>query len=85
MKSEYRNTVDRISIVDRKIKGELMSIDLQIKSKELLESIANSVHERDPKSQNPLFFSYAEIELVEKWLQEFCMESKEDCVCLESQ
>lgn len=48
-----------------------MSIDYYAKSVELLECIANSVHERDDKNKNLLFFSGNEVEVVKKWLKEF--------------
>ena len=50
-----------------------MSIDYYAKSVELLERIANSVHERDPKNPNLylLCFSSSEVQLVEHWLKEF--------------
>jgi hypothetical protein len=61
-----------------------MLIDMHKKSIQLLSSIANSVHERDAKNSNLLFFSTIEIQLVEDWLQVFCKEVKEDCVCLDA-
>lgn len=48
-----------------------MSIDLHAKAINILQQIANSVHERDPKNPNLLFFSFIEIQLVERWLKEF--------------
>lgn len=48
-----------------------MYIDYHAKSVELLERIANSVHERDPKTPNILCFSSSEVNLVEQWLKEF--------------
>ena len=48
-----------------------MSIDYYAKSVELLERIANSVHERDSKNPNLLCFSSSEVQLVEQWLKEF--------------
>lgn len=51
-------------------------MDLHSKAKQLLEKIANSVHERDPKNANLLCFSTTEVQLVEQWLQEFINESK---------
>lgn len=38
------------------------------KSIQILEKIANSVHEREPKSKNPLFFSHNEVQVVQDWL-----------------
>ena len=57
-------------------------MDLHIKSQELLETLANSIHDRDPKNPNPFFFNIAEIQAAEKWLSEFIKEIKRDCVCL---
>lgn len=48
-----------------------MVIDYYAKSVELLERIANSVHERDSKNTNLLCFSSNEVQLVEQWLKEF--------------
>lgn len=45
-----------------------MSIDLYAKSQQLLESLANSIHDREPKSLEPFCFSMQEIHLTEKWL-----------------
>jgi len=46
-------------------------MDIHAKAIELLEKIANSVHERDPKNPNLLCFTVAEVQLVEKWLGDF--------------
>lgn len=48
-----------------------MKIDYHAKAIELLENIANSVHERDPKNPNPLCFTTTEINLVRLWLMHF--------------
>ena len=54
----------------------MMNIDLYAKSVELLEQIANSVHERDPKNANLLFFSVNEVQLVKEWLRDFLIDNK---------
>ena len=59
-----------------------MSVDYYATSVQLLERIANSVHERDPKNPNLLCFSSSEVQLVEQWLIDFVEKTKEDCVCL---
>ena len=51
-----------------------MNIDLHSKAIHLLEKIANSVHERDPKNPNLLCFSSAEVVVVEEWLKDFVEE-----------
>lgn len=51
-----------------------MEIDLYSKAVQLLEKIANSVHERDPKTPNLMCFSTTEVQLVEKWLEDFISE-----------
>lgn len=61
-----------------------MPIDLYAKSQQLLEMLANSIHDRDPKTPNPFFFNITDIQEAERWLKEFMKEVKEDCVCLES-
>ncbi len=48
-----------------------MGINLHAKAIELLEKIANSIHERDPKNPNLLCFSITEVQLVEEWLKDF--------------
>lgn len=59
-----------------------MSIDLHAKSQSLLETLANAIHDRDPKNLNPFFFNINEVHVAEKWLNEFIDEIKKDCVCL---
>lgn len=54
-----------------------MSIDLYAKAVNLLEQVANSVHERDPKNPNLLCFSTNEVQVVEDWLKEFLKEVSE--------
>lgn len=53
-----------------------MDIDLYAKAVHLLEKIANSVHERDPKNPNLLCFSTNEVHVVENWLKEFIEETQ---------
>jgi hypothetical protein len=55
-----------------------MQIDLQRKAQELLEMLANSIHDRDPKASHPFFFSIAEIQTAELWLAKFIHELKYD-------
>ena len=52
-----------------------MDIDIHAKAMQLLEKIANSVHERDPKNPNLLCFSSTEVQVVEQWLKEFIDET----------
>ncbi len=52
-------------------------MDIHAKAIELLEKIANSVHERDPKNPNLLCFSITEVQLVETWLKDFKDERQE--------
>lgn len=59
-----------------------MQIDLYAKSTELLETIANSIHDRESKTNNPFFFSIDERHAVERWLKEFIKEVREDCCCV---
>lgn len=58
-------------------KGDLMVIDIYAKSVQLLERVANSVHDRDPKNPNLLTFSVNEIHIVEDWIKELMKELKE--------
>jgi hypothetical protein len=48
-----------------------MEIDLHSKAINLLENIANSVHEREPNNPNILCFTKNEVEVVEQWLANF--------------
>ena len=59
-----------------------MEMDLYAKSQDLLETLANSIHDREPNSPNPFFFKISEVHKTEKWLQDFIKQLKEDCVCL---
>ena len=59
-----------------------MMLDLHAKSQQLLETLANSIHDREPKNLNPFFFNINEIHVAEKWLNDFIREINEDCICL---
>lgn len=59
-----------------------MQIDLHVKSQQLLETLANSVHDREPGNPNPFFFNIKELQVAERWLEDFVKEIKKDCVCL---
>lgn len=48
-----------------------MQIDFHTKSQQLLEALANSIHDRDRNSVNPFCFNIAEVHVTEKWLNEF--------------
>ena len=47
-----------------------MQIDLYALSQQLLEALANSIHDREPKNLNPFFFNIAEVHVTERWLEE---------------
>lgn len=51
-----------------------MEIDIHSKAVHLLEKIANSVHERDPKNPSLMCFSSNEVQVVEQWLKDFVQE-----------
>lgn len=51
-----------------------MTIDFYAKSVQLLERVANSLYQRDPKNPNLLCFSTNEVHVVEEWLQELVEE-----------
>lgn len=63
-------------IADTKSKGVLMDIDIYSKSEQLLNQLANSLYDREPNKQNPVFFSIIEIQLVERFLKDVLNESK---------
>lgn len=44
-------------------------MDLHAKSQQLLETLANSIHDRDPNNKN-FCFNIAEVQLTEQWLEE---------------
>lgn len=46
-----------------------MPIDIHFLSSQLLERLANSIHDRDP-NQNQFCFSINEVHVVETWLSE---------------
>lgn len=46
-------------------------MDLYIKAMNLLERVANSVHDREPKRPNLVCFSTSEVQVVKGWLQDF--------------
>lgn len=48
-----------------------MPIDLYAKAVHLLEKIANSIHEREQKKTNLLYFSSSEVVVVQEWLKDF--------------
>lgn len=56
-----------------KCKGDCMSIDINFLSSQLLERLANSIHDRDP-SNNQFCFNIAEVQVTEKWLDETMQE-----------
>ena len=45
-----------------------MFIDLHEKALQLLNLLANSIHDRSPNTQLPFFFSISEIDLTKDWL-----------------
>jgi hypothetical protein len=51
-----------------------MSIDLHLKAQDLLETLANSIHDREPKIGNPFFFTIHEINKAHEWLDKFVEE-----------
>lgn len=61
-----------------------MQIDLYVKSQQLLEALANSIHDREQKSNTPFFFNIQEVHIAERYLKELIKEVTTDCVCLKS-
>ena len=51
-----------------------MFIDIYGKSVQLLERVANSIHDREPKNPNLLTFSVNEINIVQEWIKELLKE-----------
>lgn len=48
-----------------------MELNFTENAHNLLETLANSIHDREPKSDTPFFFSIKEVEVAEKWLKDF--------------
>lgn len=53
-----------------------MKIDFHEQSKDLLEVLANSIHDREPKSLTPFCFSSVDLSAAEVWLKNFADEIK---------
>lgn len=55
-----------------------MNFDINVKSAQLLEKLANSIHDRDKDNllKQHFTFSIAEIQIVEKWLIDTLTEYK---------
>lgn len=51
-----------------------MKIDTHEKSEILLKAIANSLYDRDPDNEKPVYFSIAEINLVDEFLKDILKE-----------
>jgi hypothetical protein len=51
-----------------------MTIDIYAKSVQLLERVANSIHDREPKNPTLFTFSLNEIHIVENWIKELLKE-----------
>ncbi len=57
-------------------------MDLHVKSQELLEALANSIHDRAQKGLSPFCFTINEVHLCEEWLKQFSCEVRQDCTLL---
>jgi hypothetical protein len=51
-----------------------MKINTHEKSEVLLKAIANSLYDRDPSNEKPIYFSISEVNLVDKFLQDILEE-----------
>ena len=51
-----------------------MAIDTYAKSELLLQAIANSLYDRDPNNEKPVFFRLTEIHLVDQFLKDVLSE-----------
>jgi hypothetical protein len=56
--------------------GRLLSMDIHVESRLLLERLANSVFDRNPSNPNPLFFTTKESHIVEQWIRELLLKQK---------
>jgi len=53
-----------------------MDIDLQFLSQQLLERLANSIHDRD-NCQKDFCFNIKELHVVEQWLHEIIVQNRQ--------
>ena len=53
-----------------------MFIDVQDKAMDLLETLANAIHDRETINTNPFCFNINEIVVAKKWLSDFIEEVK---------
>jgi hypothetical protein len=51
-----------------------MEINVNFKAVELLNNIANSIHDREVKNANPFCFSANEVKITEQWINELIRE-----------
>lgn len=48
-----------------------MTVDINVKSMQLLEKLANAIYDREPKNSTNMFhFKTSDIGIVEDWLRE---------------
>lgn len=59
-----------------------MNMDLHAKSEQLLTSLANSIHDREPNTSKPFFFTKEEMYVAQLWMDNFIKEVVKDCVCV---
>ena len=52
-----------------------MSIDIYVKSTQLLERLANSIYDRDPIGSNQFHFKIKEVHIVEEFIRDLIQEA----------
>jgi hypothetical protein len=60
-------------------------MDIHEKAIELCHLLANSLYDRNPENQNPVFFNPIEVELVENWILNILGENAQNGVTEHSQ
>jgi hypothetical protein len=51
-----------------------MSIDINLKAQEILNLLANSIHDRQAKFEHPFTFRVSEVEITRDWINELIKE-----------
>ncbi len=53
-------------------------MDIHVQSRLLLEKLANSLFDREPRNPRPVFFTVKEAHIVEDWLKQVVKEAMKE-------
>jgi hypothetical protein len=53
-------------------------MDIHVESRLLLERLANSLFDREPRNPSPVFFTVKEAHIVEDWLKQVVKEAMKE-------